>query len=154
VISDESKVVKDDQAEPLPAEIVPIFEAARVRRDPLQDLAEEVRIWLGAVRYEASEPQQTGNRTVDITATLDLGTVKQRVFVRCIGGEIRPTDVDSVDKLLDRKIPQGWLISDTRVSESARERAKGQEGLQVFSLSDFLRQKVWGELDPWAEATG
>jgi hypothetical protein len=114
------------------------------KRDPLTELADEVRTWLQAIHYEVNEPQQSDDRTVDMLATLDLGTVKQRVLVRCIGGEITPADVDALDEVLDRKTPQGWLISDKRVSDRARERAAEDDAFQVFTLADFLQQMVWG----------
>ena len=61
---------------------------------PLEDLAAEVRTWLQAVRYELTEPQRLDNCTVEMIATLDQGTVKQRVLVRCVGGEITAGDVE------------------------------------------------------------
>jgi SIR2-like domain len=69
---------------------------------PLEDLAAEVRTWLQAVRYELTEPQRRDDRTVEMLATLDQGTIKQRVLVRCIGGEIVAGDVDALDEVLDR----------------------------------------------------
>jgi len=144
VISDDSKVVEHDRAERLPFEIVQALEAIQQECNPLIELAEEVRILLRAIRYEVSDLQKRDDRTVDMVATLELGTVKQRVLVRCIGGEITFIDVDSLDKALDRKTPQGWLISDKRVSDGARRRAAGDAAFRVFNLSDFLQQMVWG----------
>jgi hypothetical protein len=144
VIGDDSKIVEHDRAEPLPSEIVQALKSIQEERNPLIELAEEVRIWLQAIRYEVSDLQKCDDRTVDMIATLEQGAVKQRVLVRCIGGEITATDVDLLDKALDRKTPQGWLISDTRVSEGARKRTAGDDACRVFNLSDFLQQMVWG----------
>jgi hypothetical protein len=144
VISDDSKVVEHDRAERLPFEIVQALEAIQQECNPLIELAEEVRILLRAIRYEVSDLQKRDDRTVDMVATLELGTVKQRVLVCCIGGEITSIDVDSLDKALDRKTPQGWLISDKRVSDGARRRADGDDAFRVFNLSEFLQQMVWG----------
>ncbi len=144
VISDDSKVVEHDRAERLPFEIVQALEAIQQEHNPLIELAEEVRIWLRAIRYEVSDNQKRDDRTVDMVATLEQGTVKQRVLVRCIGGEITSKDVDLLDKGLDRKTPQGWLISDKRVSDGARKRAAGDDAFRVFNLSNFLQQMVWG----------
>jgi NACHT domain len=144
VVSDDSKVIADERAEDLPPDIRNSLKAIEKRKDPLRDLAEEVRIWLRAVRYETSDISRQGNRTADMVATLDLGTVKQRVVVRCVGGEITAEDVDELDKLLSRRTPQGWLISDKRVAKAARERVSGDDALQVFTLAEFLKQKVWG----------
>ncbi|MBI1927490.1 SIR2 family protein [Candidatus Poribacteria bacterium] len=123
------------------AAMVPVTQTSST---PLEELAVEVRTWLQVIRYEVSEPQQRDDRTVEMLATLDEGTVKQRVLVRCIGGEITPADVDALDAVLDRKTPQGWLISDKRVSDRARIRAAEDDAFQVFNLSEFLRQMVWG----------
>ncbi|RZB32887.1 MAG: hypothetical protein AEth_00233 [Candidatus Argoarchaeum ethanivorans] len=144
VISDDSKVVEHDRAERLPFKIVQALEVIQQEHNPLIELAEEVRTWLRAIRYEVSDLQKRDDRTVDMVATLELGTVKQRVLVRCIGGEITSKDVDSLDKVLDRKTPQGWLISDKRVSNGARNRVAGDDAFRIFNLSDFLRQMVWG----------
>jgi hypothetical protein len=144
VISADSKVVADERAEVLPPEIVQALHAIQKRTDPVRELAEEVRVWLRAVRYETSDIKRQGDRAADMVATVDLGTVKQRVLVRCVGGEITVDDIEQVDQLVDLKTPQGWLISDKRVSKAARSRAASDDTLQVFTLSDFLRQKVWG----------
>ncbi len=144
VISVESKVITYEYAERLPSEIVHALQLLQHSSNPLVDLAKEARTWLRAIRYEVSDPQQQDGRTVDMLATLEQGTVKQRVLVRCIEGEIAVTDVEMLDEVLDRKTPQGWLISDIRVSDRAREQAAKDDAIQVFNLSDFLRQKVWG----------
>ncbi|MBM4431182.1 MAG: NACHT domain-containing protein, partial [Chloroflexi bacterium] len=143
LISADSKVVEHDRTKPLPPEIVQALQAMQQKGDPLLALAGEVRTWLQAIRYEMSEPQCRDDRMVDMIATLEQGTLRQRVLVRCIDGEIGPADVDALDKELDRKTPQGWLISDKRVSDLARKRAAEDEAFQVFNLSEFLRQMVW-----------
>lgn len=144
VIGDDSKVVEHDRAEHLPYEIVKALQIMQQKPNPLLELADEVRTWLQAIRYEVNDPQQCDDRTVDMTAIMELGTVKQRVLVRCIGGEITPEDVDLLDETLDRKTPQGWLISDKRVSGEARKRATEDDAFRVFNLSEFLQQMVWG----------
>jgi hypothetical protein len=111
---------------------------------PLEALAAEVRAWLQAVRYELTEPQRRDDRTVEMLATLDQGTIKQRVLVRCIGGEIATGDVDALDEVLARKTPQGWLISDKRISDRARTRTAEDNAIRVLNLSEFLHQMVWG----------
>jgi WD40 repeat protein len=112
---------------------------------PLQNLADEVLTWLRAIRYKVSEPQQHADNMIDLLATLDEGTIKQRVLVRCVGGEIKQAHVDDLDGTLDRETPQGWLISDKRVSSSARKRASEKGGCKVFNLSEFLQQMIWGK---------
>lgn len=144
VISDDSKIVEHDRAELLPPEIVQTLQIMQEKHNPLLDLVDEVRSWMQAIHYEVSDLHQHDVRTMGMVATFDMGTVKQRVLVRCIGGEITPTDVESLNKVLDRRTPQGWLISDKRVSNEARKRANEDDAFQVFNLSDFLRQMVWG----------
>ncbi|NMO18735.1 hypothetical protein HPC49_13210 [Pyxidicoccus fallax] len=114
------------------------------KRVALDDLADEIRGWLEAIRYEVTAPVPNGDRYIDMTATLNQGTVKQRILVRCVGGEISASDVDAMDECLDRRTPQGWLVSDKRVGMSARTRAASIEGCQVFNLAELLQQKVWG----------
>ena len=143
VISDDSKVVENNRVELLPVEIVQALHVMQ-ERNPLIELADEVRTWLQAIRYEVNDLQQRDDRTLELVATLEQGTIKQRVLVRCIGGEITPKDVDLLDKVLDRKTPQGWLISDKRISNEARKRAAEDDAFHVFNLSEFLQQMVWG----------
>ena len=149
VIDDDSKVVEHDRAELLPPEIVQALHVMQEKRSPLLELANEVRTWLQTIRYEVNNLKQLDGRTVELVVTLEQGLVKQRVLVRCIGGEITLNDVDLLDKALNRKMPQGWLISDTRVSDDARRRATEDDAFQVFNLSEFLQQMVWG---PYFEA--
>jgi WD40 repeat protein len=143
VISHDSKVVDHKRAASLPPEICQAFNIISKKDNPLIELSREVETWLQAIRYEVSSARQKDVRSIDMLATLDLGTVKQRILVRCIGGEIASGDVENLVTELDRKTPQGWLISDSRVSARARKIASADDGLQVFSLAEFLRQMVW-----------
>ncbi len=110
----------------------------------LLNLSNEIRTWLQTIRYETSEPKQFDDRTIDLIATLEFGILKQRVLVRCIEGEITQADVRELYKILDRKMPQAWLISNKLVSNEAREIAAKEEALKIFTLSEFLRQIIWG----------
>jgi WD40 repeat protein len=143
IISSDSKVIPDDRATPLPPEIVKALRSLEERKDPLITLAEEVRTWLQVIRYEVGEVRRSSDREIDMIAVLDQGSLKQRVWVRCIDGEITLSDVEVLDAKLDRKTPQGWLISDKRVSNGARHKTTQDDALRVFNLSDFLRQMVW-----------
>lgn len=120
------------------------FFPRKVAQTPLEELAEEVRSWLSAIRYSVSDPQPKNDRTVDLVATLNQGTIEQQVLVRLIGGEIRPRDVETLSNDLDIKTPQGWLISDRRVSKQARNSAAKTDNIGVFNLADLLQQKIWG----------
>lgn len=144
VISDDSKVVENDREENLPRDIVQVLESWSSSREPLFLLADEICIWMRAMHYELSDVKRVDDKTAEIEATLEQGTVRQRLLIRCIEGEINANDVGNLDRTLNRKMPEGWLISDKRVSNQARNRAAQEEGIQVFNLSEFLRQKVWG----------
>jgi len=109
-----------------------------------QDLAGEVQTWLQAIRYKVDDLRQLDDRRTSMVATLDEGTVKQSVRVHCIGGEITPSDVKALESALDLRTPQGWLISDKRVSQKARQLAAAEEShVQVFDLAGFLEEKIW-----------
>jgi hypothetical protein len=120
------------------------FPPSDIKRTSLEELALEVRLWLEAIRYTVADMKQIDDRCISMIAALDEGTIQQRVLVHCIGGEIMVSDIDRVDETLTRKIPQGWLISDQRVSAGAQGRAGGDDAFKVFTLSGFLKQMVWG----------
>lgn len=143
VIDADSKVEALDRGHQLPEDIRAALRALEVQHDPLRELADELKTWLRAVRYDVGEVQAV-NRRIDMIATLDQGAFTQRVLVRCVEGEINAADIDELDKILDRNTPQGWLVSDIRVSEGARQRASETSGCRAFNLADFLKQMVWG----------
>ena len=144
LISDDSKVVENDREEKLPNDIIQILESWNSSREPPLSLADEIGIWMRAIHYEISDVKRVDERTAEIEATLEQGAVRQRLLIRCIAGEITTEDVSQLDATLSRRIPEGWLISDARVSNEARKRAAQDDVIQVFNLSDFLQQKVWG----------
>ncbi len=123
--------------------------AISVALRPLPELANEVRTWLQSIRYEVSDPRPQDSRTIDMVATLEQGTIKQHVLIRCVGGEVDLSDVDELEAKLSRRTPQGWLISDRRVSEQARKRVEEDDALRVFNLSELLQTMIWG---PYFEA--
>jgi hypothetical protein len=132
------------QEEPLPRDVVQALQTTCDQRSPLAELADEVRLWLRAIRYDVQELHQHDERTIDMRATIDLGPIKQRVLVRCIGGPVKPSDCDALDAALDRRTPQGWLISDRRVSELTRRGDSNDDWISVCTLAEFLQQHVWG----------
>ena len=140
-ISAESGVQENSYSEKFPQEIERALESMEDRSDPLRELAEDVCTWLRAIQYEVTEPEKYDDRTIEFIATLDLGTLKQRVRVRCIEGEIGPKDVN--EEGLNIRTPQGWFISYTRVSPQARDKAAENEALKVFNLSEFMQQMIW-----------
>jgi WD40 repeat protein len=105
---------------------------------------EEVKAWLQALGYEVSTPERLDDRIMQMTALLEKGTVSQRVLIRCIGDEIKLSDVEALDEVLTRKVPQGWLITDTRISKTAKQRAAADDkAYRLFTLSQFLGRMVW-----------
>jgi len=144
LISDDSKSIENDREERLPYDIQHVLESWNSSREPLLILADEICIWMRAIHYELSDIRRLNERTAELEASLEQGTVRQRLLIRFIDGEISAEDVNLLDATLNRKIPQGWLISDKRVSNSARREASQEDSIQVFNLSEFLQQKVWG----------
>lgn len=120
------------------------FPGPLLKLTPFQDFANEIRSWLEATRYEVSDLQLRDDNSADMFALLKEGSISQKVMIRCVDGEITANQVDALDSNLDRKTPQGWLISDSRVSTRARERAAEKYTIKVFSLSEFLREMIWG----------
>ena len=127
---------------------------ATPRITPVERLAHEVTEWLSAIGYQVEqEPDQSepaigaGRRC--LIASLNQGSIAQRVRVHCIGGEIGAADIEALDARLDRRTNQGWAICDQRVSPQASARAAELEGVQAYRLADFLTAKVWG---PYIEA--
>lgn len=112
---------------------------------PLNDLASEISSWLLATRYQISGPKEVSNDIVEIIATLDEGSINQRVLLWCIAGEATSMHIDSVNKKLTRETPYGWIISDKRVSRQAKQRAAESGNCKVFTLSDFLTEMIWGK---------
>ncbi|NJN65259.1 MAG: TIR domain-containing protein [Chloroflexaceae bacterium] len=144
-IDTDSGVEAYEREEVLPAEVVQAFQAIQ-QRGPLLDLADEVRTWLRATRYEVTLPQPCGEATVEMLAKMDLGTVRQRIRVRCVSGQIKVPHLEALERTLDRRTPQGWLISDRRVPDVVRQRGdeEAYDAVEVFTLAEFLQQKIWG----------
>lgn len=144
LISDESNIVENDREEKLPEDILELLDNMALSKQSLLTLTDEIRIWMRAINYEVSDINRINERIAEMSATLDQGTVRQRILILCVNGEIAQEDVSTLDSILDRRRPEGWIISDKRVSNSARKLAAKKEGIQVFNLSEFLQQKVWG----------
>lgn len=143
VINDDSKIISDEYIERFPSDISFILNNLKVKKDPLWELTNEISMWLKAIRYEVGEPRIVSDRIMEITATLAQGAFKQGILIRCIDGEIKPGDIDELDKYLTRTLPQGWLISDKRVSPYARDKALENGSILTLNLSDFLKQMIW-----------
>lgn len=139
-ISDRSKIVVDKFIGKIPKEVISAIDSMK---SPLFLLSKELSILLRAIRYEVGDPHL---RTpyVDTIAVLDKGTAKQRVLIRCIEGPITERHVLELEPLLDRITNQGLLITQQDVAEQAKEVAARIGGIEAFSLSDFIKDKIWG----------
>ena len=107
VISDDSKVIENDREEKLPNDIVQVLEGWNSSREPLLSLADEICIWMRAIHYELSDIRRVNERTAELEATLEQGTVRQRLLIRCIDGEVSAEDVSQLDSTLAEKYLKG-----------------------------------------------
>jgi hypothetical protein len=139
--SENSNLVEHERSEQLPYEIIEQLQKME-RVNPLEELTKKVYLCLQTLQYKVNEPNKLDSRTEDILAVIESGIFKQRVLVRCIGDEITEADVRTLNGVLDRKIPQGWLIGDSSISETVYEIVKDKDDIKVFTLSEFLNQGV------------
>jgi len=144
IISPESTIMENDRYDRFPKDVVDLILLSQKKGDPLLELVDEVRLWLHAIGYEPLDHGYVDSQTYELRYTIKRGAISNRLCVRCIGGEISVQDINSMDKVLDRKLPQGWIISDKRVSSEARAHLVNNPDIQIFNLSDFLNQNVWG----------
>ncbi len=140
--SDDSNIFQLERSESLPREIIEELQKMKEESNPLEKLTEKVYTYLQTLKYEVGEPKNLDGRTVDILATIESGIFKQRVLVRCIEDEITQADVRELNKILNIKIPQGWLICDNSISDTVYEIIKKDDDIKVFRLSEFLEQEV------------
>jgi tetratricopeptide (TPR) repeat protein len=111
--------------------------------DPLDNLATEVNSWLEAIGYKIGNRSRISFDAIDMIADITHGTLIQKVLVRCTDGMITPKHIVELDNLLDKKIPQGWLISGWCASPLAIKRSEEYDSIKIFTLSQFLCDKVW-----------
>ena len=146
VMDEESKVTEYEYADRLPDIIRSTLQhlSQPNHADPLSDLADEVRLWLRAIRYEVGHAHTIDGSIAEMIATMETGTIKQSVLIRCVGRPIKESDVRELDKDLSRKTNQGWLISDRSVSDDVRNALEEYRDVEVYRLREFLEQRVWG----------
>jgi hypothetical protein len=140
IMSAFSTVKPDEFAHPLPREIKLVLDKWLPK--PKSDLARDVDFWMKTINYETTEPKQIkDDRTMEIKVKSNPDNL--RVTIHCIDGEITGDDFDYIIKTIDCNKEQGWLICDSRVSKEARERAEMDNIIKIFTLSDFIKQKLW-----------
>lgn len=144
VIDSNSGVVKHERIECLPDDVTIGIASLQKKNSSKPELVTEVKTWMVSVGYEMSDPMIINHRVTDMVATLEQGTLKQKILVRCIDGEIAVSDVEELDIVLTRNIPQGYLISDKRVSKQARIRASEDDAYDVYNFSEFISNRIWG----------
>lgn len=144
VISEDSNVVSDERTRPLPNQIARALEMIRDHHEPAATLTAEIQSWLKDMGYEVLKTKEVDSYTSEFSAILDRGIIRQKVLIRCTNAEISSDDIESLDAVLDRDTPQGWLISDLRVSPQAMRGAANSNGaIQVHTLTSFLHEVVW-----------
>jgi hypothetical protein len=147
-ISSDSDTVSDSTAEKLPPYIAQqlreiIFLSDKKKVTSTIKLALEIRTWLRAINFEVSEPVLICGTKSEMEASLNQGPIRQRILIHCIEGEIEPCFIEEIDKSLNRNRPEGWIISEQRVSSISREKAEKYDYIKVFNLSDFLSKMIW-----------
>jgi tetratricopeptide (TPR) repeat protein len=137
-ISQDSAVVVNDNALPIPSEITHYI-ALEDLQEPINRLANEIRIWLRALQYEVTVPVRKNNHTIEMKATLGSDI---SILVRCISGNVELLEIDALGRELDEETPRAWIISDSKISPNVM--AVATKRIQIFDLSSFLQYKIWG----------
>jgi len=143
-ISNDSKTIEDDRTNEFPEILRNSFESLlSTENKPLNVLSAEIKLWLEALNYEINVVDNTQSKKHILKAALNLGTFRQNILIHCIDSEITVENVIDIYNDLDRQFTDGWLISDTRVSNLAREKSSQIKYIRLFNLSEFLTQMVW-----------
>ena len=106
-------------------------------------MALEVSTWLRAINFEVTDPILVTGNKAEMDASLNQGPIRQRILIYCVEGEIEPSYIEEIDKSLDRNRPEGWIISEQRVSSISRKKTENFDYIKVFNLSDFLSKMIW-----------
>ena len=109
----------------------------------VRQLLDEVSSWATAIGYSVTNVKDVDTRTAQILAAVRHGGVSATVLIHCVGGELTPADVLHMNGRLDHSLPVGWVISETRISQSARQLTAQLEGVSVFTLAEFLETLIW-----------
>lgn len=141
IIDPESGVKEDKRSAPLPQEIIELFQSFNVCVSPLEELVNDVVLVLQAIKYEIIDKKNVNERIIDINTVLCIGTIKQNVYIRCVGGEINNDDILQVTNHLTLSCPHGWVISDKRISTSVS--VDDFPNVKIFNYSSFLEQMIW-----------
>jgi len=103
----------------------------------LSRMTDEVAFWLEARGYTIQDRRTRGESLEDIQVLLPE---RARLVTRCILGEIDISQVKEFqDSIAKDKFNLGWIISDKRVAQSAREYCSSFNNLRVFNMADFVR---------------
>jgi hypothetical protein len=142
-IDSNSSVVEDEHIKKLLSDVKSVLDSIKQKQQNnafLTYLAENVKTWLFFIEYNIIEFKTFDERTIDILA---ISPFEQQYLIRCIRGEISEEDVVDLAKILNRKTQQGWLISEKLVSSKARKCAGEDDSLEVFTLDEFKKRKVF-----------
>jgi uncharacterized protein YjbI with pentapeptide repeats len=139
----EPDIQPDFNFPPFPEFIIQTITALNTHKSPLQELSEEMILWLQVMSYEVEEIKQIDEKTDEIRVLRKSGLSVERRCIRCVCGEINTSDIESINKILNRSLPYGWIICDTRVAKSAYSCVDSFEGINIFTLKDFLLNEIW-----------
>jgi len=143
-VSPESSIKEANTAPSLPIDLIEELSRELDKTDKLQILSNEVRTWLGALRYEMSDIIELGEGIAEIEAMINIGTFKQKVLIRCIARNVDKSDLIQFNNKLNINLPQdGLLISNRTIPEAVLFQAEKYRNIQVYQISDFLQQKIW-----------
>jgi uncharacterized protein YjbI with pentapeptide repeats len=144
IVSDKSTVVANEYVKKIPESTISfLLKKDDETREPLWQLCNEITLWVKSIRYQVTEATKIDKRTIEMVATLNEGSIFQKVLVRCVEGEITYQDYLHMDGSLSRNISQGWIISDRRISLKAIESCLSDSGIELFNLAGFLGNKIW-----------
>lgn len=108
------------------------------------ELADEVRSWLQGMNYDVGIPTAIDERSVELAVSLRDPVASRSVRVRCIDGELNLDDAQNFHRYVSSQSASGWLISETRVSNRARQFALTQHVIDVLNFADFIEKILWG----------
>lgn len=110
---------------------------------PAGKLAHHVAEWLRALGYTVAAGPRAARHvdmTVEVKMTMPLiGEVTQKVLLRCLEGEIQaPHVVTLAEDLKTGGNGKGQLITDRRVTATARAQAAGMDTVEVMTFDELI----------------
>jgi len=107
------------------------------------ELADEVHSWLQAVNYDVGMPTVVNERSIELAVSVQHPVASKSVRVRCVDGELNLSDAENFYQYLNTQSASGWIISETRVSDRARQFALKHRVIEVLNFADFIEKVIW-----------